>query len=82
MYIYLGIAPIINEVAIIAINDLMCEVEYTIIAGGTLDGRLVGPRSSHGTVAAGPCPPIAVATTATITSVTVTGKKNSYAHWD
>ena len=78
MYIHLGIAPIINEMATVTINGLMCEEEYMIIAGGTLNGQLVGPKSSHGIVTAGSCPPIAVTTTATITSVTVIGKKHSY----
>ena len=32
------------------VNGLKCEVTYTIIAGGTLNGSLLGPRSSHGTV--------------------------------
>jgi len=77
-YIYSGTAPIFNGVATVTINGLMCEVEYTIVAGGTLNGVLVGPRSSYGIVNAGPCLPIAVKTTATITSVTVTGKKHSY----
>ena len=77
-YIHSGTAPIINGVTTVIINGLMCEMEYTIVAGGTLDGVLVGPRSSHGIVTAGPCPPIAVTTTATITSVTVIGKEHSY----
>ena len=42
--------------AIVAVNGLDCEVTYTIIAGGTLNGDLVGPRSSHGAITAGPCP--------------------------
>ena len=43
--------------ATVIIDGLQCEVTYTIIAGGTLNGVLVGPRSSHGTVTSGPCPP-------------------------
>ena len=34
------------------------EVTYTITAEGTLNGALVGPRSSHGTVTSGPCPAV------------------------
>ena len=49
--------------ATVTINGLMCEVTYTITAGGTLDGQLVGPRSSHGTITAGPCPPMITTTT-------------------
>ena len=37
-------------------DELNCTVVYNIIAGGTLNGTLVGPRSSHGTITAGPCP--------------------------
>ena len=42
--------------ATVTVNGLECRVTYTITAGGTLNGDLVGPRSSHGTVTAGPCP--------------------------
>ena len=42
--------------ATVIFNGLQCGVIYTIIAGGTLNGDLVGPRSSHGTVTVGPCP--------------------------
>jgi len=42
----------------VLVDGLGCEVTYTIIAGGTLNGDLVGPRSSHGTITAGPCPVI------------------------
>ena len=38
------------------VNGLQCEVTYTIIAGGTLNGDLVGPRSFNGNVTAGRCP--------------------------
>ena len=37
------------------VDGLQCEVTYDIIAGGTLNGALVGPRSSHGTITSGPC---------------------------
>ena len=73
--LHLGNALITNGMATVTIDGLACGVTYTIIAGGTLDGDLVGPRSSHGSITAGPCPLITVTTTATITSVTVTGKK-------
>ena len=56
--------------ATVTINGLMCEVTYTITAGGTLDGQLVGPRSSHGTITAGPCPPMITTTTVATTSMT------------
>ena len=52
--------------ATVTVNGLMCEVEYTITAGGIFDGQLVGPRSSHGIVTAGPCPLI-MTTTTTVT---------------
>jgi len=43
-------------VAIVTVNGLQCEVTYTVTAGGTLNGDLVGLRSSYGTITAGPCP--------------------------
>ena len=52
----LGTAPITNGTATVAVDGLECGVAYTIIVGGTLNEHLVGPRSSHGTVTAGPCP--------------------------
>ena len=36
--------------ATVTVNGLKCGVTYTIIAGGTLNEDLVGPRSSHGTI--------------------------------
>ena len=42
--------------ATVTVTGLECGVTYTITAGGILNGDLVGPRSSHGTVTAGPCP--------------------------
>ena len=45
-----GIAPITNGIATVTVNGLECGVTYTIIAGGTLNGDLVGPRSSYGTL--------------------------------
>ena len=53
---FLGTAPITNGIAIVTVNGLECGVTYSIIAGGTLNGDLVGPRSSHGNINMGPCP--------------------------
>ena len=58
---YSGIAPIINGVATITINGLVCEEEYMITASGTLNGQLVGPKSSHGIIS-GYCPPVVTPT--------------------
>ena len=76
--LYSGNASITNGMATVTIDGLACGVTYTIIAGGLLDGDLAGPRSSHGTITAGPCPLMTVTTTATITSGTIAGKKYSY----
>ena len=38
------------------VNGLECGTNYTIIAGGTLNGDLVGPQSSHGHISTNPCP--------------------------
>ena len=51
-----GFAPVTNAMATVAVDRLECGVTYTIIAGGTLNGHLVGPRSSHGTIPTNPCP--------------------------
>ena len=56
--------------ATVTINGLMCQEVYTITAAGTLDGVLVGPRSSHGTITAGPCLPMITTTTVATTSMT------------
>ena len=42
--------------ATVTINDLQCGVTYNITAEGALNGTLVGPKSPHGNVTAGPCP--------------------------
>ena len=49
---------------VVTVNGLECGTNYTIIAGGTLNGILVGPRSSHGNISTNPCPvcPAIVAT--------------------
>ena len=62
-------ALITNGMATVTINGLMCGVTYIITARGTLDGNLVGPRSSHGT-AMGPCPPRITPTIVPTTSIT------------
>ena len=49
-------ATITNEMATVTVDGLECAVTYNITAGGTLNGALVGPRSSHGTITSGPCP--------------------------
>ena len=41
--------------ATVTIDSLECEVDYTITAGGTLAGELLGPRLLHGDVTSGPC---------------------------
>ena len=41
--------------ATVNITGLECGVTYTIIAGGTLNGSLVGPRSSHGNISTSLC---------------------------
>ena len=53
---YIGIAPVINGIAAVIMDGLTCEVVYTILAGGTINGVLVGPTSSYGTIVSGPCP--------------------------
>ena len=57
IYTHTGMAAVTNGMATMTIDGLQCEFTYTIIAGGTLNGTLVGPRSSHGTITSGPCPP-------------------------
>ena len=57
--IYVGIASISNRMATVRINGLTCGIVNTIIAGGTLNGSLVGPSSFFGTIT-GPCPVIVI----------------------
>ena len=52
----IGNAPIVNGLATVVVDGLNCKVVYDITAGGILNGTLVGPRSSHRTITAGPCP--------------------------
>ena len=63
-----GIAPITNGMAKVKFDRLNCTIVYNIIAGGTRNGTLVGPRSSHGTITAGPC------TINSVTAIAATGK--------
>ena len=49
-FIISGSAPVGNGVATVTLNGLECGVTYTIIAGGTLNGTLVGPKSSNSTI--------------------------------
>ena len=51
-----GIGPVTNTMATVTVDGLECGVTYTIIAGGTLNGDLVGPRSSYRTITTNPCP--------------------------
>ena len=57
IYTHTGMAVVTNGMATVTIDGLECEVTYTIIAEGTLNGALVGPRSSHGTITSDSCPP-------------------------
>ena len=59
--------------AVVTIDGLECEVIYNISAGGTLNGDLVGPRSSYETINAGPCPEISSSTV----SPTITPSPNT-----
>jgi len=56
----IGSASITNGITAVIVKELECEVTYTIIVGGKLNGDLVGPRSSHGTITAGPCQEIPI----------------------
>ena len=62
--------------ATVTIDGLQCEVTYTITAGGTLNGVLVGPRSSYGAITAGPCPDTPSSTVSPTISPTVTLSPN------
>ena len=53
-----GNASITDETATVTVIGLKCGVNYTVIAGGTLNGDLVGPRSPHGVLNMPPCPPV------------------------
>ena len=70
MVSFSGTAAITNRMATVTINDLQCGVTYNITAEGVLNGKIMGPRSPHGKIAAGPCPVI----TSECTYVTVHAK--------
>ena len=74
IFTHSGTVPTTNGMSTVILNRLACGVTYTITAGGTLNGQLVGPRSSHGTVTAGPCP--LVITTTTVATTSMTGKED------
>ena len=48
-------SSVINGSATIIISGLNCQQTYTVTAGGTVNGTLLGPRSSHGTITTGDC---------------------------
>ena len=56
----------INGSATIIISGLNCLEAYTVTAGGTLDGTLVGPRSSHEPITTGVCMPTVAPTTSSM----------------
>ena len=56
IFTHSGTASVTNTMATVAVDGLKCGVTYIIIAEGTLNGDLVGPRSSHGTIDTNPCP--------------------------
>ena len=56
---YVVSASITNGMATVRISGLACGLVNTITAGGTLNGSLVGPTSSFGTIT-GPCPVIII----------------------
>ena len=77
-YLHTGMAEItegMNTVTV-TINGLECEVTYTITAEGTLNGALVGPRSSHGTITSGSCPP--PMPTPSVATPSMNGKEEIY----
>ena len=43
-----GTAPVTNGLATVIVNGLECGITYTIIAGGALNGNIIGPSRSHG----------------------------------
>ena len=56
LHIHAGTAPITNGMAVVTVSGLKCGVTYTIIAGGTRNGDLVGPGSFYGNITTNPCP--------------------------
>ena len=58
LHTHSGSGQVINGMATVTLEELACGVTYNITAGGTLNGNLVGPTSSHGTITFSnhPCP--------------------------
>ena len=76
IYVHTGMAAVTNGMATVTIDGLECEVTYTITAEGTLNGALVGPRSSHGTITSGSCPP--PMPTPSVSTPSMNGKEEIY----
>ena len=51
-----GTTLITNGLAIVMVGVLECGVTYTIIAGGSLNGSLVGPSRPYGKFPTCACP--------------------------
>ena len=56
---------VVNGSATVSINGLECGELYTIIAGGTLNGALIGPRLISDNRISGACVMITPSTTTT-----------------
>ena len=58
LHTHSGTAPVSYGITTVTLEELACGVTYTITAGGILNGHLVGPTSSHGTITFNnhPCP--------------------------
>ena len=68
--------------ATVTVVGLECEVTYDIIAGGILNGVLVGPGSSNETISAGPCPQVSSTVSPTVTATPSTNTcKNLYCYF-
>ena len=50
-----GSAPVTNGMATVTIYELKCNTRYSIVAGGTLEGGLLGPKSAHGNITTSSC---------------------------
>ena len=74
-----GNASITIGMATVTIDGLACGVTYNILAAGMLNGVLVGPRSSHGTITAGPCSQLAP-TNSTSPIIVSTGKEGIHTY--
>ena len=78
MFTHSGTAPIANGMSTVTLNGLACGVTYTITAGGTLNGELVGPRSSHDPINGSDRPCEVVPTTTSATMTPMTSKENFF----